>query len=166
MFRFKTGSVFVCLLLLLISAIAVLFELRYGRGQKNVEEKNIISSEIPVGSMLLPLIAPLGFIARKTGDLFGDGWKADDDLDDQDKRHHRPPFPFFIFWEIDMVLDTVLSRVEEEISIYAAENVYPFADTKDAIENDVVLANIEFRGRFETKQVSCSYLKSSICLKI
>ena len=156
MFRFKAGSVFVCFLLLLISTTVVLFQLRYDREQTNVEENVIISSKNSTGSMFLPLIAPLGAIARKTGYLFGDGWKSDDDLDDQDKRTHRPPFSFFIFGEIDMVLDSVLSRVEEELTVYAAENVYPFAKTKEAIENDVVLANLEFRGLFEAKKVSLS----------
>lgn len=120
--------------------------LNYVKGQMN------FSLEDVAGDMMLPLVAPLGAVARESG-LIGGGWSADDDKHDDQDKPRRPPFPFFNLWKADWSVNSVLSRVEEELSLYA-ENLSPLAQTKEMIENNVVLENAEFRGLYEVKQVS------------
>ena len=138
---FKGGSFVVCLFLLNCCGPNTV------QGQMNFSLENL------AGELMLPLVGPLGAIARKAGCLLGNGVHADNNQDDQDYKPRHPPFPFYDLWEINWLMDSVLSRVEDELSLYA-ETLSPFALTREVIENNVVLSSAEFRGLFEVKQVS------------
>ena len=136
---FKAGSCLVCLPLLLICCGSY-----YVEGQAN------FSWEYVARDMMLPLVAPFGAVARKSGCLFGDGWKYQDDPDEKPR---RPPFPFFNAWEIGSSMDPILTLVKDELSRYV-ENLSPFVYSKEVIENNVVRSHAEFCGLLESKQVS------------
>lgn len=138
---FKVGSCLVYLPLLLIYC-----------GSSYVEGQANYSWEYVARDMMLPLVAPFAAVARKSGCLFGDGGKYQDDLDEKPR---RPPFLFFNAWEIGSSMDPILTRVKDELSRYV-ENLSPFAYSKEVIENNVVLSNSEFCGFLEAKQVSAN----------
>ena len=78
---FKVGSCLVYLPLLLISC-----------GSNYVEGQANFCWEYVARDMIIPLVAPFDAAARKSGCLFGGGWKYQDNPDDKPR---RPPFPFF-----------------------------------------------------------------------
>lgn len=121
-------------------------------GSSYVEGQANFSLEYVARDMMLPLVAPFGAVVRKSGCLFGDGGKYQDDPDEKPR---RPPFPFFDAWEIGSSMDPILTRVKDELSRYL-ESLSPLTYSKEVIENNVVLSNAAFCGLLEAKQVSAN----------
>ena len=139
-------------LVLLISATAMLLLMRDERKVASAED-TIFSMKSVAGSMLLPLVAPFSAILRSSTQVFRDGWKGEEDKDEQDKRPPHRPFRPFSFWDFYLLMDADLYSIDDELALYA-EHLSPFAETKEVIENEIVLVDVEFRGLFESQQVS------------
>ena len=114
------------------------------QGQANFALTNVARD------IVLPLVAPLSAI-----NLYGLQFGGNDDSRDQDDHKPRGPrFPLFFSMDVD---STNLSRkfVREDVANFLA-HLSPLAHTKQVIENNVVLANNEFRGLLKVKQVSAN----------
>lgn len=139
---FRVGLLLVGTLLPLISATAMLLLMRDERKVASAED-TIFSMKSVAGSMLLPLVAPFSAILRSSTQVFRYGWKGEEDGDEQDKRPPRRPFRPFSFWDFYLLMDADLYSIDDELALYA-EHLSPFAETKEVIENEIVLVDVEF----------------------
>lgn len=105
--------------------------------------------------MLFPLVAPFSVI-----NLYGLHFGGNDDTSDQDDHKPRGPwFPLFFSMDVDSSKLSP-SFVREDVANFRAY-LSPLAHTKQVIENSIVLANSEFRGLLEVKQVSANNQNTS-----
>ena len=107
--------------------------------------------------MLLPIITPLAAFAGTSIDIIGgNGGNGNDENggNDKDKRPSRPPCLLFHLLDMDIARYSYsYSYVNDELST-SAENVFPLSQTKEVLENRVVLTDIAFCGLYQEKKVS------------
>ena len=137
-------------LLVLFFSMAVICLLPNGRWPQTVN-RNL--EHIVVRCMVLPIITPLAAFAGSSMDIIGGNGNDENGDNDKDKRPPRPPCFLFHLLDMDIARYSLISYLNDELSTYA-ENVFPLSQTKEVLENRVVLTDIAFRGLYQEKKVS------------
>lgn len=103
--------------------------------------------------MLLAIMTPLAAFAGTSIDINGGNGNDENGDNDINKRSPRPPCLLFHLLDVDFTGHSVISHLNDELSTYA-ENVFPLDQTKEVLENRLVLTDIAFRGVYQAKKVS------------